>query len=104
MTGLPNSLRVVKKMTNNEFQTWLRGFFELSEEDSVLNPDQVQIIVNHLNLAEAVSGELDTKNMDLRVFIDAFRGQPKPIAPKFFEIFTTEIRRRALSGNVPENQ
>lgn len=84
-------------MTNEEFRTWLRGFFELSEEDSALTPDQVQVIVNHLNLAEAVTGKLDDINEQLRSAIDAFRGQPKPIAPELFGDFTQDMRCLILS-------
>jgi len=84
-------------MTNDEFRAWLQGFFELSDEDAVLNPEQVQVIVNHLNLAETVSGKLDQPNQQLRDDISAFRSLPKPIAPELFESFTLDMRCKVLA-------
>ena len=78
-------------MTNKEFSEWLRGFFELSGDDVVLEPKQIQIIVNHLNLAEAVDKQLDDKNSQLRADIDAFRNQPSR-GPADFERITQAIR------------
>jgi hypothetical protein len=78
-------------MTNNEFREWLRGFFELSDKDIVLVPQQIQIIVNHLNLAEAVETKLDDINTLLRADIDAFRDQPSREAADF-ERITHAIR------------
>jgi hypothetical protein len=37
----------------------------------------VQIIVNHLNLAEAVEGTLDTENLEIRASIRQFRDAGK---------------------------
>lgn len=78
-------------MTNNEFREWLRGFFELSDESIVLAPQQIQIIVNHLNLAEAVESKLDDINSQLRADIDAFRNQPSR-NPADFERITHTLR------------
>jgi hypothetical protein len=78
-------------MTNNEFREWLRGFFELSEENIVLGPQQIQVIVNHLNLAESVEKQLDDVNSQLRADIDAFRNQPSREAADFARI-TQSIR------------
>ena len=78
-------------MTNKEFSEWLRGFFELSGDDVVLEPKQIQIIVNHLNLAEAVDKQLDDTNSQLRADIDAFRNQPSR-EPADFERITQAIR------------
>jgi hypothetical protein len=59
-------------MRNPEFRTWLKGYFELAEPGP-LELAQVQIIVNHLNLAEAVDGNLDAENLDIRASIRRFR-------------------------------
>jgi hypothetical protein len=79
-------------MTNQEFRDWLRGFFELSDENVCLAPQQVQIIVNHLNLAEAVEGKLDETNRQLRADIDAFRDQPSR-TPEDFQSLTFSLRQ-----------
>ena len=76
-------------MTNAEFREWLRGFFELSEKDVVLQPPQIQVIVNHLNLAEAVENKLDDLNSQLRADIDAFRNQPSREPADFVRITQT---------------
>lgn len=60
-------------MTNNDFRIWLQGYFELSDEDTPLDLAQLQMIINHLNLAEAVDGKLDADNTVLRRDIEAFR-------------------------------
>lgn len=60
-------------MRNSDFRQWLKGFFELAEPQAVLTPDQLQVIINHLNLAEAVEGELDALNASFRAEIEAFR-------------------------------
>lgn len=59
-------------MTNAEFRAWLKGYFELAEPGP-LEIAQVQIIVNHLNLAEAVEGKLDAENLEIRASIRQFR-------------------------------
>jgi hypothetical protein len=82
-------------VTNNEFREWLRGFFELSEGETVLEPKQIQVIVNHLNLAEAVESGLDDTNSQLRADIDAFRNQPSRDAADFARI-TQSIRDLVL--------
>ena len=58
-------------MTNDEFRLWLGGFFELAGEDAPLTKQQLFIIGNHLNLAEAVEGNLDDFNMNFRKAIRA---------------------------------
>jgi hypothetical protein len=65
-------------VTNVEFRAWLRGFFELSGPGVALEPRQLQVIVNHLNLAEAVSGGLDDANLLLRAEIAGFRELAAP--------------------------
>lgn len=65
-------------MTNAEFRTWLAGYFELAEEGTPLGPRQIQIIVNHLNLAEAVEGKLDAQNENIRGQIRAFLQSDAP--------------------------
>jgi hypothetical protein len=53
-------------VTNAEFRVWLKGYFELADADTPLNPQQAQVIINHLNLAEAVEGKLDAQNDNIR--------------------------------------
>ncbi len=48
-------------MHNHEFAEWLFGYLSLSEA-SDFKPRQLWIIKNHLNLVQAVDGELDTNN------------------------------------------
>lgn len=62
-------------MKNPEFRQWLSGWFELSDEEAVLAPEQLQVIVNHLNLAEAVEGKLDETNTHIRNELEAFRAR-----------------------------
>ncbi len=59
-------------MRNAEFRAWLKGYFELAEPGP-LDVAQVQIIVNHLNLAETVEGVLDAENLEIRAAIRRFR-------------------------------
>jgi hypothetical protein len=59
-------------MTNDDFRVWLKGYFELADPGP-LDMNQLQIIVNHLNLAEAVSGGLDAENQAIRAHIRQFR-------------------------------
>lgn len=59
-------------MRNPEFRAWLKGYFELAEPGPLELP-QVQIIVNHLNLAEMVEGTLDADNQEIRAAIRQFR-------------------------------
>jgi hypothetical protein len=59
-------------MRNAEFRAWMRGYFELAEPVP-LELAQVQVIVNHLNLAEAVEGNLDAENLEIRASIRSFR-------------------------------
>lgn len=80
-------------MTNAEFRQWLSGFFELSSAEETLDLRQLQIIVNHLNLAEAVEGKLDAINQRLRDDILAFRNRPSP-KPEDFDGFTLDLRER----------
>ena len=84
-------------MTNNEFREWLRGFFELSDDGTVLDLKQIQVIVNHLNLAEAVETRLDDTNSQLRADINAFRSQPTHDAEDF-ERITQSIRDLILEA------
>lgn len=58
-------------MTNEEFRLWLGGFFELADEDVPMIKRQLFIIGNHLNLAEAVEGKLDSFNEEFRRAIRA---------------------------------
>lgn len=58
-------------MTNEEFVVWLAGFFELSEGTPSLTKHQFFIINNHLNLAEAVEGELGPFNTEMREIVKA---------------------------------
>ena len=37
-------------MTSKDFVYWLQGFFELSEPNKALTPEQVKTIKNHLKL------------------------------------------------------
>ncbi len=37
-------------MKSTEFAYWLQGFFELSEPNKALTPEQVKVIKNHLKL------------------------------------------------------
>lgn len=83
-------------MTNSEFRDWLRGFFELSPEDVSLTAEQLQVIVNHLNLAEAVELELDEFNKALRQDIQAFRAA-NDVTPDIRSDFSQELRIRILS-------
>ncbi len=76
-------------MTNNEFREWLKGYFEISGDNAVLDANRLQIVFNHLNLAESVEGDLDAFNAQLRADIQEFRK-----APGDFTAFTTEIRQR----------
>jgi hypothetical protein len=82
-------------MTNNQFREWLRGFFELSEDNIVLDPKQIQVIVNHLNLTESVETRLDKVNSQLRADIEAFRNQPSREPTEFARI-TRSIRDMIL--------
>lgn len=90
-------------MTNKEFRQWLSGFFELSSEEDMLDLGQLQIIVNHLNLAEAVEGKLDEVNQRLRDDILAFRQRPNP-QPEDFDGFTLDMRERVLSAAAQDAQ
>lgn len=83
-------------MTNDEFRAWLQGYFELTAEEVVLDLAQLQVIVNHLNLAEAVEGKLDTDNTCLRDDIDAFR-KGDDNSERACAEFTQELRARALA-------
>jgi DNA-binding transcriptional regulator YhcF (GntR family) len=84
-------------MTNGEFREWLKGFFELSEEDVVLDMKQLQVIVNHLNLAEAVEGKLDAANDQLRGHIRAFRDRGVTDADALNDL-TQLLRTHILTG------
>ena len=83
-------------MTNSEFRDWLRGFFELSPEDAILSREQLQVIVNHLNLAESVDGKLDAFNENLRQGILAFRTADDLEADAVAD-FSQEMRIRLIS-------
>lgn len=82
-------------MKNTEFREWLRGFFDLSGKDVVLDLKQLQVVINHLNLAEAVEGKLDEINNQLRVDIQALREQKKQ-TPEDFSALTVNIRQKLL--------
>lgn len=84
-------------MTNNEFVIWLAGFFELAEEEAVLTRHQLYIIGNHLNLAEAVEGSLDSFNAALRASIQekiAMLGSADEAADK---AFTQDMRTQVIA-------
>ena len=57
-------------MTNNEFKIWLSGYFDLEISRVLLSAKQLWIIHNHLQLVQAVSGELDEKNKWLKTRLD----------------------------------
>ena len=78
-------------MTNEQFRAWLKGFFELSPETTVLVPEQVQVIVNHLNLAEHVAEHLDETNHQIRTEINAFRNGTRR-TPDEFKVFTQTVK------------
>jgi hypothetical protein len=59
-------------MTNAEFRVWLTGYFELADGDTPLNAQQALVIINHLNLAEAVEGKLDAQNDNIRNTLRSF--------------------------------
>jgi hypothetical protein len=59
-------------MTNREFVIWLSGFFELLENTPSITKNQLFVINNHLNLAEAVEGGLGEFNLELR---DIFKSE-----------------------------
>lgn len=47
-------------MTHLEFCHWLDGYFQLSRDDQErLDQRKIQIIYNHLNLAETISGTVE---------------------------------------------
>ncbi|MHB1948995.1 MAG: hypothetical protein ACYCQI_12885 [Gammaproteobacteria bacterium] len=47
-------------MTHLEFCHWLNGYFQLSRDDQeMLDQRKIQIIYNHLNLAETISGAVE---------------------------------------------
>ncbi|GEM_PF-3116731 len=72
-------------MTNQEFRIWLSGFFELvgqgaqdeganngegaDQEDILLSRQQLFIIGNHANLAEAVEGALESDVETIRTIV-----------------------------------
>lgn len=59
-------------MNNAEFRIWLKGYFELANTDTPINAQQAQVIINHLNLAEAVEGKLDPQNDNIRNTLRVF--------------------------------
>ncbi len=76
-------------MTNNEFREWLKGYFEVSGDAAILDANRLQIVFNHLNLAESVEGELDPFNAQLRADISEFRK-----APQDYAVFTADVQQR----------
>lgn len=81
-------------MKNADFRHWLKGYFELAGEEAVLTPPQLQVIVNHLNLAEAEEGALDEANRGFRADIESFRGA----AGGDLRLLTESLRGRVLAG------
>ncbi len=79
-------------MTNDEFRSWLKGFFELSEGDALISAKQAQVVINHLNLAEAVEGSLDTVNEQLRADFDLYRQDDK--TPQEQTEFSRDVKSR----------
>lgn len=57
-------------MTNNEFNFWLNGYFELTGKEENLTLKQLHIIKNHLDLVKTVDGYLDEKNMQRAELIE----------------------------------
>ena len=51
-------------MKNSEFAIWMKGYFELCQED-MLNHKKLYIIKNHLNLVHAVETCLTPANENI---------------------------------------
>lgn len=79
-------------MTNNEFQVWLNGFFELEDCACILTGKQLFIIHNHLVLTETVSKTLDVKNAWLKEYLLSLhlKKQLKPIG--FYQTVSSELK------------
>jgi hypothetical protein len=58
-------------MRSVDFVYWLQGFFELSESDKALSPEQIQIIRNHLKLVFLY--EIDPSYSDNKVVQQIFQ-------------------------------
>lgn len=58
-------------MKSTEFCYWLQGFFELSESNKALTPEQVQTITNHLKLV--FLHEIDPSYSDNKVVQQIFQ-------------------------------
>jgi hypothetical protein len=64
-------------MKNSEFIVWLQGYLELCPED-ILDIRKLRIIRNHLNLVQAVEGQLSDLNQSYRTWIsDLIDGKEK---------------------------
>jgi hypothetical protein len=58
-------------MTSKDFVYWLQGFFELSEPNKALTPEQIQIIRNHLKLVFLY--EIDPSYSDNKIVQQIFQ-------------------------------
>jgi len=58
-------------MNSKDFVYWLQGFFELSEPNKALTPEQVQIIKNHLKLVFLY--EIDPSYSDNKIVQQIFQ-------------------------------
>lgn len=58
-------------MTSKDFCYWLQGFFELSEPNKALTPEQVKTIKNHLKLV--FLHEIDPSYSDNKVVQTIFQ-------------------------------
>jgi hypothetical protein len=58
-------------MTSRDFVYWLQGFFELTENNKAISPEQVQTIKNHLKLV--FLHEIDPSYSDNKVVQQIFQ-------------------------------
>ena len=58
-------------MRSVDFVYWLQGFFELSEPDKALTPNQIKIIQNHLKLVFLY--EIDPSYSDNKIVQQIFQ-------------------------------
>ena len=82
-------------MTNREFVKWLAGFFTLSDSCE-LTKQQLFIISNHLNLAEAVEGSLGEFNQEVRKIISNELDNLEDINSTANQSVITELKSKIL--------
>lgn len=58
-------------MTNEEFRYWINGYLTLTS-DHELTPAQINTIMSHANLVQAISGYLDEANSQ---FLSQLKGK-----------------------------